>query len=109
MADVQNPRLREILAEFGKENAFCQCDCPSCFSTRVVQRISCVRQALHTVLGAKLAESLCADMGIHWALFAAIASPVRTGSSGPAYEALCAISEADCNLVWQPVEIAGNV
>lgn len=96
------PRLREILSEFGHMPGFSTCECAHCFGMRNVERRATTRQAFHTVMGADLFEAIAADMGVHWALVAAFTAP-KCSTSSPAYRALCAISEADVDIAYEPL------
>lgn len=96
------PTLREILSEFGNMPGFSTCECAHCFGMRNVERRATPRQAFHTVMGADLFEAIAADMGVHWALVAAFTAP-KCSTSSPAYKALCAISEADVDITYEPL------
>lgn len=84
--------LAKILTEYGRDPAFCTCDCPRCYQTRHVEKKVTAAQALHTIMGATLADSIIDDMGPHWAIVAALCDPRGDGTKARA--ALVAISEA---------------
>jgi len=96
-----SPECREILSEYGKQPGFATCECASCFATRNIEKRITTRQAFHTVMGADLFEAIAADMGVHWALVAACASP-KCDTTSPAYRALIALSEAGVTFSYEP-------
>ncbi len=66
-----SPELYEILEDYGREPTFAVCQCALC-ATRTT---ATVRQALHSVLGQRMADSIIEDMGPHWAITAALCVP----------------------------------
>ncbi len=84
--------LSVILTKYGRNPAYCQCDCAQCHQTRHIEKRITTAQALHTIMGQSLADAIIDDMGPHWAIVAALADP--RGDGTVARRALVAMSEA---------------
>lgn len=82
--------LHAILNKHGRKPGFSTCDCQSCHQSRRVEKRITTRQALHSALGAGMAESMMADMGWRWTVVAVLAIANRT----PASECIKELSDA---------------
>ena len=80
--------LIEILERHGRKADFCTCRCAKCAGRTKITAL----QALHSIMGQSLADSVIADMGPSWAIVAALADPRGDGTA--ARQALVEIAEA---------------
>lgn len=80
--------LIEILERHGRKSDFCTCRCAKCIGRTKITTL----QALHSIMGQSLADSIIADMGPAWAIVAALADPRGDGTA--ARQALVEIGEA---------------
>jgi hypothetical protein len=59
---VMTPELNTILTTLGRDPAYCQCECGACHQSRRVEKRATTLQALHTIMGQRLADSIIDDM-----------------------------------------------
>lgn len=80
--------LNEILQRHGRKNDYCTCRCAKCQGRTKITTL----QALHSIMGADLADAIIADQGPAWAIVAALADPRGQGTS--ARQALVEMGES---------------
>ena len=85
---MPSAELNEILERHGRKADFCTCRCAKCVGRSKITTL----QALHSIMGQSLADSIIADMGPAWAIVAALADPRGDGTA--ARQALVEMSEA---------------